>query len=683
MLQRRRSEDSLERLLSESAPAAAPSTLDLDEPKPTLRRRRPPSRENSTVPPPVPETPTSSLINGESGSPLKRKNSSIAIDQELKLNIDLDDQTAKTLRRASKQLNNEVVASSERLLAPVRKNLWDVLWMELTRGYSLDHDQDRYDEKRRNVYKFMRLPIELEKFLFFGFLQCLDAFCYVFTILPLRCFITLFGCIFRVKKWTHANMCDFLKLSIIIICSIIMQFVDTSRIYHVVRSQGVMKLYIMYNMLEVADKLFSSFGQDTLDSLMWTASESGSKSKLLRTVGHFIFAIIYASLHAFLVLLQATTLNVAFNTQSQSLLTILISNNFVELKGSVFKKFAKPNLFQMACSDARERFHLLIMLVFVILRNMTANHWTIEHLYELGPDLLMVIMSEVIVDGLKHAFITKFNDINAEVYQDFKITLAFDVSKGLEDNAFSDFADQVSRRMGFIPIPISIMLIRTVIQSIDFTSPMATTFIVLTWLFLLAVKIVNGAYLYSKSINYITQYKRLQEEMLVRSKLLASKCKSAPSSPRLSLVDFSDVLTQAKSGGGATYSDFVLQYHDLAPLRNEFAALSIGDDSPTPRRSISMVDFSFAAKSSRDVAVPPPISEIDELTDNTEISSTATAIGNEISSKETTATSRSQQSPRRKVVPPPQPMTPARDVLDEVQAFKLLDNVEPVTDIQS
>jgi len=34
----------------------------------------------------------------------------------------------------------------------------------------------------------------------------------------------------------------------------------------------------------------------------------------------------------------------------------------VELKGSVFKKFDKSNLFQVACSDVRERFHLFILL---------------------------------------------------------------------------------------------------------------------------------------------------------------------------------------------------------------------------------------------------------------------------------------------------------------------------------
>lgn len=33
----------------------------------------------------------------------------------------------------------------------------------------------------------------------------------------------------------------------------------------------------------------------------------------------------------------------------------------------------------------------------------------------LFPDVFMVIMSEVAVDIIKHAFITKFNDITADV----------------------------------------------------------------------------------------------------------------------------------------------------------------------------------------------------------------------------------------------------------------------------
>jgi len=54
-------------------------------------------------------------------------------------------------------------------------------------------------------------------------------------------------------------------------------------------------------------------------------------------------------MHATLVLFQATTLNVAFNSHNKVLLTVMMANNFVEIKGTVFKKFDKNNLFQVRC----------------------------------------------------------------------------------------------------------------------------------------------------------------------------------------------------------------------------------------------------------------------------------------------------------------------------------------------
>lgn len=72
--------------------------------------------------------------------------------------------------------------------------------------------------------------------------------------------------------------------------------VDTSVMYHLVKSQSVIKLYIFYNMLEVGDRLFSAFGQDTIDALLWTATEPRSRSSRTRHLGtlpHLLFAVVY------------------------------------------------------------------------------------------------------------------------------------------------------------------------------------------------------------------------------------------------------------------------------------------------------------------------------------------------------------------------------------------------------
>ncbi|THD20831.1 Protein TAPT1 [Fasciola hepatica] len=51
------------------------------------------------------------------------------------------------------------------------------------------------------------------------------------------------------------------------------------------------------------------------------------------------------------------------------------SFQFVELKGNVFRKMGKTNLFQIACADVRERFHYAIWLFIVVCRNMTDTGW--------------------------------------------------------------------------------------------------------------------------------------------------------------------------------------------------------------------------------------------------------------------------------------------------------------------
>jgi hypothetical protein len=178
---------------------------------------------------------------------------------------------------------------------------------------------------------------------------------------------------------------------------------------------------------------------------------------------------------------QMIALNVAVNSYDHALLTLLVSNQFVEIKGSVFKKFEKDNLFQILCAggfhslrcsdldltstaDIVERFTLALMLAVVAFRNLIelvgsdfdfsggfslpksfggrSNNilWTISsvsssrskssHMYTdvvLKP-VLTVLLSEVVVDWLKHAFITKFNHIRPSVYERYTDVLCRDLA---------------------------------------------------------------------------------------------------------------------------------------------------------------------------------------------------------------------------------------------------------------
>lgn len=139
------------------------------------------------------------------------------------------------------------------------------------------------------------------------------------------------------------------------------------------------------------------------------------------------------------------TLNVAVNSYSNALITLLLSVQFVEIKSTVFKKFEKESLFQLTCGDIVERFQLWLMLVIIASRNLVeVGVWSLSGVDSgagvlpqsftifpewtgqiMGP-FLLVLGSETLVDWLKHAYITKFNNTRPAVYERFLDVLCKD-----------------------------------------------------------------------------------------------------------------------------------------------------------------------------------------------------------------------------------------------------------------
>lgn len=50
-------------------------------------------------------------------------------------------------------------------------SLAQFLQTELTRGYQLENDEERFSARREKIYSFMKIPREVEKFMAYGFLQ--------------------------------------------------------------------------------------------------------------------------------------------------------------------------------------------------------------------------------------------------------------------------------------------------------------------------------------------------------------------------------------------------------------------------------------------------------------------------------------------------------------------------------
>jgi hypothetical protein len=183
-------------------------------------------------------------------------------------------------------------------------SIFDSLRQELTAG----NINDEQDAKTDRVIKFFGVPFQLEKFMFLGYMICLDSFLYTFTILPLRIIIalvyTLKSLVWRTKiDSTRKN--DLLKGSLIVSCSYILRNIDASRLYHSIRGQNVVRLYVIFGVLEVLEKLCSAFGHDILDSLFATTTKFrvASRRRIHRAF-RLAIAIAYVCFHTIVLFYQ-------------------------------------------------------------------------------------------------------------------------------------------------------------------------------------------------------------------------------------------------------------------------------------------------------------------------------------------------------------------------------------------
>ncbi|KAI5480656.1 protein of membrane protein,Tapt1/CMV receptor family [Pseudohyphozyma bogoriensis] len=360
--------------------------------------------------------------------------------------------------------------------------------------------------KGERVTNFLTVPGEVEKIILFGFIICLDSFLYTFTILPLRVFNALYHFVLnnynnfftrgRRRHLRLSHKCDIAKGFIIIGTLLILhRMTDASKMYHTVRGQDTIKLYVIFNVLEIADRLCCSFGQDLQDSLFSKQAfgrRTDGSHPALRPVALITLNMAYVVAHTLVLFYQLVTLNVTINSYSNALLTLLMSNQFVEIKGSVFKKFEKENLFQLTCADIVERFQLGLMLFIIALRNLielssTSSSASLSSIlpssfsvtfalpsYALLQSVIspgvVVLASECFVDWLKHAFITKFNHIRPAVYGRFIDVLCKDLVVGAgrrQDQPFVDQSPLVSRRLGFAAIPLGCLVVRVLWQAFE------------------------------------------------------------------------------------------------------------------------------------------------------------------------------------------------------------------------
>lgn len=249
----------------------------------------------------------------------------------------------------------------------------------------------------------------------------------------------------------------------------------------------------MTQVLDIADRLLSASGQDILRVTYQfnciTVGNRLSMVKISQFLALYVLSILYLWFHSYALVYQVMALNVAINSYSNALLTLILSNQFSELKSAVFKRTEREGLFQASCADLNERFLILIMLAIISSRNflqilinttsindffdnLKPNSWSTQLTQWksfddwigllMGPSIL-VIGSEILVDWVKYAYIIRFNRIRPKVYDKFTKILANDFVSGFSSDNFSRINHQfnehpsmLNKRTGF---PIATVMI--------------------------------------------------------------------------------------------------------------------------------------------------------------------------------------------------------------------------------
>lgn len=250
-----------------------------------------------------------------------------------------------------------------------------------------------------------------------------------------------------------------------------------------IRGQGTIKLYVVYNVLEIFDKLCQNFGGDVLQTLFNTAdgfancSPENMRYWLWRFISDEALAVMSSIVHSFILLAQAITLSTCIVAHNNALFALLVSNNFSEIKSNVFKRFNKDNIQSLVYFDSVERFHIASFLIFVLAQNIleAEGPWFENFLY----NAFVVYICELMIDIIKHCFIAKFNEVKPIVYSEFLEDLCKQTLNIQPDNP--------KKTLTFVPLAPASVVIRVLSPVYAAHIPCGPMVWRVVWIFLLSV----------------------------------------------------------------------------------------------------------------------------------------------------------------------------------------------------
>ena len=289
----------------------------------------------------------------------------------------------------------------------------------------------------------------------------------------------VFQCFLFMNRWKKHVGWGLILCGLFLVGTTLLNFIDSSTLYHALRGQSTLKLYVIYNFLEIVDRLLSSLGHDAIRTVLLSFSSSCNHNMVGAGI-HIVAACILVLLHSILAFVQTMVLNVTINSQTSALIALLVSNNSIELKGAVLKRFFPENVVQMAAADACERCQLGLILFVVTVHNISTTEGLpslsalLGHpqtLWLCAKAFIIVWVTEIVIDLTKHTFVSKFNGIPSATHKQVFALFCADVcsfDRGSE-------APFMTQRLGYLPLSMSAVVVNVIVARV--VQPSARPFI--------------------------------------------------------------------------------------------------------------------------------------------------------------------------------------------------------------
>ncbi|KAJ3450873.1 40S ribosomal protein S8 [Anaeramoeba flamelloides] len=201
----------------------------------------------------------------------------------------------------------------------------------------------------------------------------------------------------------------------------------------------------------------------------WKRMQSRS-FQIIEFVQNYCFVLLFVYLHALILLISITILNVVINMGSVSLLLFLASTQIGEIFSFALKRWTPGRIFQFALSDASERMQLSIFVVLLAA-------WNFKQGQVVGlKNVHWLVIIEILVDWCKHSYSCMANNQD-NVFQACTLVIANDfVFEKTQITIPNAPVLSVKKRLGLFPLPLCALTILFVIKLIPSSFQFNRTF---------------------------------------------------------------------------------------------------------------------------------------------------------------------------------------------------------------